>query len=756
MAVTYGFFNSVNGDRKYNADQMSEYFRGIVSQGVFQHLDSGMAVSAGTGLSVSVAAGRAIIQNRWVQNSAALNLTISDASETYGRKDAVVIRLNKSSRAISIAVKTGTPAASPVAPSMTRDETTYEMALAYVNVAAGASSVTVTDKRSDSSVCGWASVAQATSGEVDQMLNDMKTGFDGVVYSSPAAMVQGCDTLLNDKIESINGRDIPFAFEHGYISNGSDSVYWKESRIRTTYPVKLDYPLVVSAKNQNDHSAFCIVYYNDDLSYSSTFTWGKNATVPANLYFRLVFSLDYTTNTESTIKNTTTGFTWKNGEFSILDNKISDNKSDIDAMEDILDMPVSVDATYSTFDANNTSTFTKISDGNYTIKYTTPSGSTDVPGIKCVPDSTSIMANGGKTLLVNIETNYTKPLSVFIYGTGGYAYSIGQQGSGTVRIDLANLLMYYTKLSYIVVGAVNPDVNDEWTEKISFEFDEYRANPYYSSNLPGTMNSIGNELAALKSQLENDYTTLIKSPNGTIYKLRVNNSGVLSASSVVKEIGSAVFFGNSLLVSNGGSGMCASSPEYDYFARVCAFLHSKNSALVYHVWTDEIDGTETAIKAQNFAGVFEDLTTVAAVEAFLPTLDVYLDEDPDYISIQLGDNSSQDVEFFTKTSLAMLLDYCHTKCPNALIVVMGAWYTTPSMISGMAETVASYGDIFVNFQGVRSSATQSHIGATVTYPDRTTHEITNAGVASHPNDDGFEGIANLVIEAISPFVQTVS
>ena len=196
MAVTYGFFNSVNGDRKYNADQMSEYFRGIVSQGVFQHLDSGMAVSAGTGLSVSVAAGRAIIQNRWVQNSAALNLTISDASETYGRKDAVVIRLNKSSRAISIAVKTGTPAASPVAPSMTRDETTYEMALAYVNVAAGASSVTVTDKRSDSSVCGWASVAQATSGEVDQMLNDMKTGFDGVPYDSPGAAVRGSDSSI--------------------------------------------------------------------------------------------------------------------------------------------------------------------------------------------------------------------------------------------------------------------------------------------------------------------------------------------------------------------------------------------------------------------------------------------------------------------------------------------------------------------------------------------------------------------------------
>ena len=202
MAVTYGYFNSINGDRKYNADQMSDYFRGIVNEGVFQHLNGGLAVVAGTGMEVTVATGRAIVQNKWVQNDAAFPLTIEAASDTYGRKDAVVIRLSYTNRAISIAVKTGTPSASPAAPSLTRSSTTYEMALAYVNVSAGATSVTVTDKRSDTSVCGWATVAQETSGEVDAMLEALKTGFDGVVYSSPAAMVQGCDQKLQDEIDS--------------------------------------------------------------------------------------------------------------------------------------------------------------------------------------------------------------------------------------------------------------------------------------------------------------------------------------------------------------------------------------------------------------------------------------------------------------------------------------------------------------------------------------------------------------------------
>ena len=202
MAVTYGFFDSVNADRRYNAEQMDELFDGIVNQGVFQSLGGGLAVSAGSGLAVNVATGKAIIQKRWVKNDSTLALAISAASATYPRYDAVVIKYDGASRLVSIYVKEGSPAASPAYPSMTRSGTTYEMCLAYVYVAANATSVTVTDKRSDSTVCGWVTVAQSTSGEVDAMLNDMKTGFDGVVYSSPAAMVQGCDQKIMDIVDS--------------------------------------------------------------------------------------------------------------------------------------------------------------------------------------------------------------------------------------------------------------------------------------------------------------------------------------------------------------------------------------------------------------------------------------------------------------------------------------------------------------------------------------------------------------------------
>ena len=286
MAVTGGYFNSVNGDRKYNADQMSEYFEGIINEGVCQHIGGGLAVTAGTGLSVVVATGKAFIGQKWLKNDATLTLTISAASESYSRIDAVVIRKNNAVRSCQIAVKVGTPAASPVAPTMTRDSTTYEMALAYVNVAAGASSVTVTDKRSDSSVCGWAAVAQATSGEVDQMLNDMKTGFDGVVYSSPVQMVNSCDQKLQDQIENTAKSIV----ENEYINIYSDTVSG------TTYvnvPVSIpagSYIFKASNIESNDtNSSLCrVVFFNGNTTladfycarianYETTFTLASAA-----------------------------------------------------------------------------------------------------------------------------------------------------------------------------------------------------------------------------------------------------------------------------------------------------------------------------------------------------------------------------------------------------------------------------------------------------------------------------------------------
>lgn len=163
MAITYGFFNAIKQsdgtyDRVYNADQMSTYFEGLVSDGVYESVDDAMQVLAGTGMQVQVGAGRAIIDSKWLKNTAAYLLTINAAHVTLNRYTAIVIRLDLSARTISIVTKDGEDATAPIKPTMTNSETVKEMCLAYVYVGRGVTAITqanIEDTRPDNNVCGW-------------------------------------------------------------------------------------------------------------------------------------------------------------------------------------------------------------------------------------------------------------------------------------------------------------------------------------------------------------------------------------------------------------------------------------------------------------------------------------------------------------------------------------------------------------------------------------------------------------------------
>ena len=161
MALTYGFFNSINADRRYNADQMSAYFKGLISRGVLQDYGDGFRVTAYSGLSVSIGTGRAYFSDgRWLENDAAVTLTLSAANVTNPRIDRIVLRKDSTSaaRACSVVIKTGTPAASPVAPGLTNADGIEEISLAQIRIGANVTTVTtanITDERPNENVCGF-------------------------------------------------------------------------------------------------------------------------------------------------------------------------------------------------------------------------------------------------------------------------------------------------------------------------------------------------------------------------------------------------------------------------------------------------------------------------------------------------------------------------------------------------------------------------------------------------------------------------
>lgn len=169
MAITYGFFDSVNGDRKYNADDISNYFLHLISDGVFATPANAMQVQENSGMTVQVSPGWGFLKCKWLHNDTNYLLTLDAADLALNRIDRIVMRLNPGSTArnIELAIRKGAPAGSPSAPALQRiDGGTWELSLARIYVAAGVSEITqadITDERPDTAVCGW------VTGLIDQI-----------------------------------------------------------------------------------------------------------------------------------------------------------------------------------------------------------------------------------------------------------------------------------------------------------------------------------------------------------------------------------------------------------------------------------------------------------------------------------------------------------------------------------------------------------------------------------------------------------
>ena len=158
MAITYGFFNSLNGDRVYNADDVNTFLEGLITpSGIYGNVDSMMQVTAGTGMTVIVGAGKAAINHHWFRSTAAETLSLSPAHQILNRYDAIILRQNITSREISLQVLEGTPATTPTVPAIVRNDNYFDLKLAQVYIPAGATQVqqaNINDQRLNSNVCG--------------------------------------------------------------------------------------------------------------------------------------------------------------------------------------------------------------------------------------------------------------------------------------------------------------------------------------------------------------------------------------------------------------------------------------------------------------------------------------------------------------------------------------------------------------------------------------------------------------------------
>ena len=157
MAIKSYFFNSVDSDRTYNAEDFCSYLQQIIGNGVFPNPSTSLQVRANSGMQIFVGAGQGWINGHKMINTADYSLTVSTASASNPRIDTVVFFLDLTNRTMGLRIKTGTAEASPTTPDLTRTASVYELGLANIYVSKGATAITanvITDTRMDSNRCG--------------------------------------------------------------------------------------------------------------------------------------------------------------------------------------------------------------------------------------------------------------------------------------------------------------------------------------------------------------------------------------------------------------------------------------------------------------------------------------------------------------------------------------------------------------------------------------------------------------------------
>ena len=272
-------------------------------------------------------------------------------------------------------------------------------------------------------------------------------------------------------------------------------------------------------------------------------------------------------------------------------------------------------------------------------------------------------------------------------------------------------------------------------------------------------------------------------PDGTKYTVGVDNNGNIIAIPTTPE--NTLIIGNSLLLGFDLFGMASSNIDSDY----------------YHFIKAKILQTHPSGTVDKLAGYnFENCTTQQAVNTWLTnTLLPMLNTAYDLVIIQLGDNVNTEAKLnIFNTSCKQLITFIRQNCPTAKVCWVGEWYSTTVKQTLINRACLETGSQFVDISTLRTSETESYIGAVINYgtsdsrtyqidtytDNQTTHVLTinftvnntqyqtqvpytsysasensitiigtygfinNTGVASHPGNAGMLAIANKIINEL--------
>lgn len=227
MALRYGFYNSYNGDRKYNAEDMGNLLDGIITDGVFANVDGIFGTIAGEGLQVIVKTGRAWFDGTWSINDALIPLTIETPDVVLDRYDAVVLETNHATteRKNSIKIVKGNITQGGTWPSLINNALIKQHPLAYIKVRANTTQILASDIdiRVGKSDCPFVT-GILTTVSIDDLFNAWQADFDAWFENIQTVISTDTVTNLQRQIDlKLNKADKATA---AMVASGTNDTYY--------------------------------------------------------------------------------------------------------------------------------------------------------------------------------------------------------------------------------------------------------------------------------------------------------------------------------------------------------------------------------------------------------------------------------------------------------------------------------------------------------------------------------------------------
>lgn len=166
---TYAPFDSGAG-ANVTEDTWRKFARHFLASGVLAGVDNELeCYGDSSGRQVKVKTGQAWVRGHWGEVTSEKTIPISANASGNPRIDRVVVRADFVANTVSIEVVEGTPAVSPSAPALTQSATRWEVSLAQVAVANGATSIAAGDVTDERTLVGNVGVNGFTMGAAIDM-----------------------------------------------------------------------------------------------------------------------------------------------------------------------------------------------------------------------------------------------------------------------------------------------------------------------------------------------------------------------------------------------------------------------------------------------------------------------------------------------------------------------------------------------------------------------------------------------------------